>query len=126
MSLLLLKSKFEVLNEEVKTGTSARGDWTINEYLLKHIAEREDGSIVETHLNASTTETVGKLEVGAEYEMTICVTSRASTDGTGKERHWSAFRCTRAAIVGTAKEKAVARAEESKTAVAALGDDIPF
>ena len=117
-----IKDTFIVTKSEKKTGTTNDGrSWEKTEYLLKNLLEREDGSIMETHIVADTSQSVGELKVGATYEATVFITSRAY-EKDGKTTHFPSFRvtfaeCVKEANTEPAKEQSV---QES------VADDIPF
>lgn len=117
-----IKDTFIVMKAEKKTGTTNDGrSWERTEYLLKNLLEREDGSVMETHIVADTSQSVGELQVGATYNATVFITSRAY-EKDGKTTHFPSFRvtfaeCVQAASAEPAKEQSV---QES------VADDIPF
>lgn len=109
-----------VLDKEIKKGTTNGHDWEITEYTVEEEMEREDGSISETKLRASTSQAVGDLDVGGIYKVVIFITSRES-EKDGKKSLWNSFRITRAEKIG---DKSPVETESAKEDVAA--DDIPF
>lgn len=111
-----------VLNKETKKGTTNGHDWEIVEYTVQEEMEREDGSISETKLKASTSQLVGDLEIGGIYKVVIFITSRES-EKDGKKSLWNSFRITRAEKVGACNVNAKS---ESETVADAVNDDIPF
>ena len=110
-----------VLSKETKTGTTNGHDWTIEEYTLLEEMEREDGSISETKVKASTSQNVGDLEIGGIYKVVIFITSRES-EKDGKKSLWNSFRVTRAEKVGACNVNAT----QEPTKVESIADDIPF
>lgn len=109
----------KVLGKETKTGNTNGRDWTIEEYTLLEEMEREDGSISETKVKASTSQAVGDLTIGAIYKVVIFISSRES-EKDGKKSLWNSFRVTRAEKIG---DSDVPTAEQT---VEAINDDIPF
>lgn len=109
----------QVLDKEIKNGTTNGHDWTITEYTLLEEMEREDGSISETKVKASTSQAVGDLKIGAIYKVVIFISSR-ETDKDGKKSLWNSFRVTRAELVS---ESDTPTPEQT---VSAINDDIPF
>ena len=97
-------------------------DRVFHEYLIKNVLEREDGSLIETHLSASANDSVGALEVGAKYNLTVFITSRKSGEGE-TERHWPSFRITAAEKMEGAREKTHEPAQDD---ISSIGDDCPF
>lgn len=97
-------------------------DRVFHEYLIKNVLEREDGSLIETHLSASANDSVGKLEVGAKYNLTVFITSRKSGEGE-TERHWPSFRITAAEKIADALEKTPAPVVQEEPMI---GDEVPF
>lgn len=97
-------------------------DRTFHEYLIKNVLEREDGSLIETYLNASANDSIGELEVGAKYNLTVFITSRKSGEGE-TERHWASFRITAAEKVADAPAATTPAAQEEEPTI---GDEIPF
>lgn len=116
-----VKEVFTVEKTEERSFVTKAGETRkFNDYLIKNVLEREDGSLVETYLNATTTDSVGELDVGAKYNLTVFITSRMSTSD-GTERHWPAFRITAAEKIADAPKK-----EQPAAAADAIGDDLPF
>lgn len=111
----------KVLKKEHKTGTTTSGRaWETDEYTVEEDLEREDGSISETKLIATTSGNVGDLDVGGVYKAVIFITSR-ETEKDGKTNIWNSFRITRAEKIGGEAPKT-----ESETVAAAVSDEIPF
>ena len=111
----------KVLKKEHKTGTTNAGkSWETNEYTVEEDLEREDGSISETKLIATTSTAVGDLDVGGVYKAVIFITSR-ETEKDGKKNIWNSFRITRAEKIGGEEPK-----EEPTTIATAVADEIPF
>lgn len=111
----------KVLKKEHKTGTTNSGRaWETDEYTVEEDLEREDGSISETKLVATTSGNVGDLDVGGIYKAVIFITSR-ETEKDGKKNIWNSFRITRAEKIGGEEPK-----EEPTTIAAAVADEIPF
>lgn len=118
-----IKDIFIVMKAEKKTGTTNDGrSWEKTEYLLKNLLEREDGSIMETHIVADTSQSVGELQVGATYNATVFITSRAY-EKDGKTTHFPSFRVTFAECVNDAPKAEPAKEQSVQESVA---DDIPF
>lgn len=109
-----------VLKKDVRSGTTNGHDWTINQYDVVEELEREDGSIAETRVQATTSGSVGELEIGAEYEVTIFITSRKS-EKDGKTTYWPSFRITHAV-----KTKDAPTVDTAETPAEAVDDSIPF
>ena len=107
-----------VLSKETKNGNTNGRDWTIEEYTLLEEVEREDGSICETRVKASTSQGVGDLEIGGIYKVVIFITSR-ETDKDGKKSLWNSFRVTRAEKIGSTTTDTGSPADT-------VNDDIPF
>ena len=117
-----VKDVFEVIKSEKKTGTTNDGrPWERTEYLLKNSLEREDGSVMETHIVADTSGTVGELKVGATYNATVFITSRAY-EKDGKTTHFPSFRVTFAECV----KEANAEPAKEQSVQESVADDIPF
>ena len=111
----------KVLKKEHKTGTTNSGkEWETDEYTVEEDLEREDGSVSETKLIATTSQAVGNLDVGGVYKAVIFITSR-ETEKDGKKLIWNSFRITRAEKIGGEDPKS-----EPETVAAAINDDIPF
>ena len=116
-----VKETFTVEKKEERSFTTKSGEVRkFHEYLIKNVLEREDGSLIETYLNATATDSVGELDVKAKYNFTVFITSRMSTSD-GTERHWPTFRITAAEKIADAPA-----AEKTEPATNAIGDDIPF
>lgn len=113
------ETTIKVLSKDIKTGNTNGRDWEIVEYTIIEEMEREDGSIAETKLRASTTGGVGELDVGGIYKVVIFITSR-ETEKDGKTNIWNSFRITRAEKIGGEEPKAEEKQEES------VADDLPF
>lgn len=108
-----------VLKKEHRTGTTNTGRaWEMDEYTVEENMEREDGSITETKLVATTSGAVGDLEVGGIYKVVIYISSR-ETEKDGKKSIWNSFRITRAEKVGACNPNAQPEKEP-------VNDDIPF
>lgn len=117
------ETEIKVLKKEHKTGTNNAGrSWEMDEYTIEESMEREDGSMTETKLVATTSQAVGELEVGCIYKAVIYITSRES-ERDGKKSIWNSFRITRADKVGGT---ATATASEPAQTVPAVEDEIPF
>ena len=117
-----VKDVFEVMKAEKKTGTTNDGrSWEKTEYLLKNSLEREDGSVMETNIVADTSASVGELKVGATYNATVFITSRAY-EKDGKTTHFPSFRVTFAECV----KEANAEPAKEQTVQESVSDDIPF
>lgn len=114
------ETEIKVLSKETKTGTSNGRDWTIDEYTICETVEREDGSLVDTKVRASTTGSVGDLAIGATYKVVIYITSRESEKSDGSKSIWNSFRITRAELVGDLPKA------QAKTVEELTGDDLPF
>ena len=110
----------KVLAKETKTGNTNGRDWEIVEYTIEEDLEREDGSISETKLKASTSGAVGELKVGGTYNVVIFISSRES-EKDGKKSLWNSFRITRADIVSEPDAEPTA-----EKVVDAISDEIPF
>lgn len=111
----------KVLKKEHKTGTTNSGkEWETDEYTIEEDLEREDGSVSETKLIATTSQAVGNLDVGGVYKAVIFITSR-ETEKDGKKNIWNSFRITRAEKIGGEEPK-----EEPTTIATAIADEIPF
>ncbi len=111
----------KVLKKEHKTGTTNSGRaWETDEYTVEEDLEREDGSVSETKLIATTSQAVGDLDVGGIYKAVIFITSR-ETEKDGKKNIWNSFRITRAEKIGGEEPK-----EEPTTIAQSVNDDIPF
>ncbi len=111
----------KVLKKEHKTGTTNSGkEWETDEYTIEEDLEREDGSVSETKLIATTSQAVGDLDVGGIYKAVIFITSR-ETEKDGKKNIWNSFRITRAEKIGGEAPK-----EEPTTIAQSVNDDIPF
>lgn len=109
----------KVLAKETKTGNTNGRDWAIEEYTLLEELEREDGSISETKVKASTTQNVGDLDIGGIYTVVMFITSRES-EKDGKKSIWNSFRVTRAEKIGGEEPKSEpAKAND-------IADSIPF
>lgn len=116
-----VKETFTIEKKEERSFVTKSGETRkFNDYLIHNVLEREDGSLIETYLNATTTDSVGELEIGAKYNLTVFITSRMSTSD-GTERHWPTFRVTAAEKIADAPKKA-----EQATETDAIGDDLPF
>lgn len=116
------ETEIKVLKKEHKTGTSNTGrSWEMDEYTVQEEMEREDGSISETKLVATTSQLVGDLEIGGIYKVVIFITSRES-EKDGKKSIWNSFRITRAEKVGACNVNATTE----PTTVDTIGDEIPF
>lgn len=114
-----VKETFTIEKKEERSFTTKTGETRkFNEYLIKNVLEREDGSLIESFLNATASDSVGELDVLAKYNLTVFITSRMSTSD-GTERHWPAFRITAAEKIADAPMKEEVRVES-------IGDDIPF
>ena len=115
----------KVLKKEHKTGTTNSGRaWETDEYTVEEDLEREDGSISETKLVATTSGNVGDLDVGGVYKAVIFITSRETErekDGKKEKSIWNSFRITRAEKIGGEAPK-----EEPTTIAQSVNDDIPF
>lgn len=117
-----IKDTFIVTKAEKKTGTTNDGrSWERTEYLLKNVLEREDGSMMETHIVADTSQSVGELQVGATYNATVFITSRAY-EKDGKTTHFPSFRVTFAECV----KEANAEPAKEQSVQESVADDIPF
>lgn len=115
------ETTIKVLKKEHKTGTTNSGkEWETDEYTIEEDLEREDGSISETKLIATTSQAVGNLDVGGVYKAVIFITSR-ETEKDGKKNIWNSFRITRAEKIGGEEPK-----EEPTTIAQSVNDDIPF
>lgn len=113
------EATIKVLKKEHKAGTTNSGRaWEMDEYTIEEDLEREDGSVSETKLVASTSQAVGDLDVGGIYKVVIFITSRES-EKDGKTSIWNSFRITRAEKVGACNPNAQPEKE-------AINDDIPF
>ena len=111
----------KVLKKEHKTGTTNSGrSWETDEYTIEEDLEREDGSISETKLIATTSGNVGNLDVGGIYKAVIFITSRES-EKDGKKNIWNSFRITRAEKIGGEEPK-----DEPTTIAQSVNDDVPF
>ena len=111
----------KVLKKEHKKGTTNSGkEWETDEYTIEEDLEREDGSVSETKLIATTSQAVGDLDVGGVYKAVIFITSR-ETEKDGKKNIWNSFRITRAEKIGGEAPK-----EEPTTIAQSVNDDIPF
>lgn len=111
----------KVLKKEHKTGTTTSGRaWETDEYTVEEDLEREDGSVSETKLIATTSQAVGNLDVGGIYKAVIFITSR-ETEKDGKKNIWNSFRITRAEKICGEEPK-----EEPTTIATAVTDEIPF
>lgn len=119
----------KVLKKEHKTGTTNAGkSWETNEYTVEEDLEREDGSISETKLIATTSTAVGDLDVGGVYKAVIFITSRETErekDGKKEKIIWNSFRITRAEKIG-GEEPAKSSGTMSASTVDAVADEIPF
>ena len=109
-----------ILKKDTRKGTTNGRDWAIDQYDVVEELEREDGSIVETRVQATTSGSVGELEIGAEYEATIFITSRKS-EKDGKTTYWPSFRITHAV-----KTKDAPSAATAETTAESVDDSIPF
>lgn len=116
-----IKELFTIEKKEDRSFTTRSGEErTFSEYVIKNTLEREDGSLVETFLTATASDSVGELATGAKYNLTVFITSR--TSGSGEtERHWPAFRITAAEKVADAPAAAKVEA-----APVEIGDEVPF
>ena len=115
------ETTIKVLDKETKTGNTNGRSWEIVEYTVVEEMEREDGSIAETKLKASTSQAVGELKIGGVYKAVIFITSRES-EKDGKKSIWNSFRITRADVVS---EPDTTESDAVKT-VDAIDDDLPF
>lgn len=114
-----LSAIFEVIDVQNKSGTSKAGQpYSINEYLLKCVEKRDDGSELETVIPATASDRVGNLQKGASYECSLFVNSRQYNG-----RYLVSFRVTFAKKVSDAPATVV---EEPATEVEGVADDIPF
>lgn len=115
----------KVLKKEHKTGTTNSGRaWETDEYTVEEDLEREDGSISETKLVATTSGNVGDLDVGGVYKAVIFITSRETErekDGKKEKTIWNSFRITRAEKIGDEAPK-----EEPTTIAQNINDEVPF
>lgn len=115
----------KVLKKEHKKGTTNSGkEWETDEYTIEEDLEREDGSVSETKLIATTSQAVGNLDVGGVYKAVIFITSRETErekDGKKEKTIWNSFRITRAEKIGGEEPK-----EEPTTIAQSVNDDIPF
>jgi hypothetical protein len=73
---MLIKDTFIIEDKTTRTGTNAKGDWSVDEFQILNKKERDDGSILETHLNAVASQNCPKLDVGGTYNLTLFVTIR--------------------------------------------------
>lgn len=111
----------KVLKKDHKTGTTNSGkSWEMDEYTIEENMEREDGSVSETKLVATTSQAVGDLVVGGLYKAVIFITSRES-EKDGKKSIWNSFRITRAEKIGGEESKT-----EAETVAPSVADEIPF
>lgn len=117
------ETEIKVLKKEHKTGTNNAGRaWEMDEYTIEESMEREDGSISETKLIATTSQAVGDLEVGGIYKVVIFISSRES-EKDGKKSIWNSFRITRAEKVGAFNPTTPV----AETPIAqSVADEIPF
>ena len=114
------ETTIKVLKKEHRTGVTASGrSWEMDEYTVEEDLEHEDGSISETKVVATTSGSVGGLEIGAVYKVVIFISSR-ETEKDGKTSIWNSFRITRAEKISDAPKS------ESEVVAAAVADDIPF
>lgn len=107
----------KVISKETKTGTNARGDWSINEYLIKEELEREDGSINETYLTATAGNNTPELEIGGEYNCNIFITSNEY-----QGKYYPKFRITHAELVSLPEKALEPEIVESEK----IDDTLPF
>lgn len=111
----------KVIDKENKSGTNNSGQkWEMTEYTVEENMEREDGSIFETKVKATTSQAVGDLDLGGVYKVVIFITSRES-EKDGKKILWNSFRITRAEKIGGEEPK-----EEPTTIATSVADEIPF
>lgn len=109
----------KVIDKENKSGTNNSGQkWEMTEYTVEENMEREDGSISETKVKATTSQAVGDLDLGGVYKVVIFITSRES-EKDGKKILWNSFRITRAEKIGGEEPKEEPKSVESI-------DDLPF
>jgi hypothetical protein len=123
---MLIKDTFIIESKENKTGTSDRGEWSIDEYLILNKLETNFGSILETYLTAVKSQNCPEVEVGGIYDLTIFVGSQEY-----KGRHYPKFRITAATLKEKAaqpavKQSAPATPEPAGEQVNVGTDDIPF
>ena len=119
-----LSAIFEVIDVQNKSGTSKAGQpYSINEYLLKCVEKRDDGSELETVIPATASERVGNLQKGASYDCSIFVNSHQYN-----ERYLVSFRVTFAKKVSDAPAPATEPVAEEVSTGEPVGvaDDVPF
>lgn len=115
-----IKDTFIVMKTEKRNGTTNDGrSWEKTEYLLKNVLEREDGSMMETHIVADVSQSVGELKVGNTYDATVFVTSRAY-EKDGKTTYFPSFRVTYAECIKEGNAETAPVVQES------VADEIPF
>lgn len=116
------ETQIKVLDKEIKKGSTNDGRaWEIVEYTIMEEMEREDGSVAETKLRASTSQAVGELKIGGIYKAVIFITSRES-EKDGKKTIWNSFRITRADVVSEPQETAPA----TESPIDTIDDSLPF
>jgi hypothetical protein len=112
------ETKVKVLDKETKTGTTNGRDWEITEYTIVEETEYRDGSVTKIKVRATAAQSLGELEVGAEYNVVLFISSR-DYEKDGKKNFWNSFRISKAEKVSDAepKEEVVVPSEE---------DNLPF
>ena len=109
------ETKVKVLDKETKTGTTNGRDWEITEYTIVEETEYKDGSVTEIKVRATAAQSLGELEVGAEYNVVLFISSR-DYEKDGKKNFWNSFRISKAEKVSDAepKEKVAQPTEDSE------------
>lgn len=109
------ETKVKILDKETKTGTTNGRDWEITEYTIVEETEYKDGSVTKIKVRATAAQSLGDLEVGAEYNVVLFISSR-DYEKDGKKNFWNSFRISQAEKVSDAepKEEVVQPTEDSE------------